>query len=142
VQTVTPSEMTIQFRIPAWTNGASLTVNGRRWASDVTPGKFAAVKRTWTDGDRVELELPLVSRLEPIDPRQPNTVAIMRGPLVLFALKPLQTTPMPSFSKNTLLNAERIAQREWQIHGPNTNYRLVPFTEVGSEPYTTYLQTT
>ena len=29
VNTATPSEMTVHFRIPAWTRGASLTVNGR-----------------------------------------------------------------------------------------------------------------
>jgi len=141
VNMATPSEMTLHFRIPAWTRGASLTVNGQRWAGEVTPGQFAAVKRTWNDGDRVELELPLVTRLEAIDSRHPNTVAIMRGPLVLFALKPLQTSPLPSFGRNSLLTLQRISQREWQVRAENKTYRLVPFTEVGSEPYTTYLQT-
>ena len=47
----------------------------------------------------MQLELPLVSRLEAIDSQHPNTVAVMRGPLVLFALKPLQTSPMPSFGR-------------------------------------------
>ena len=90
----------------------------------------------------MELELPLVSRLEAIDSQHPNTVAVMRGPLVLFALKPLQTSPMPSFGRNALLNLRRISQREWQVRGGDSSYRLVPFTEVGSEPYTTYLQAT
>ena len=142
VNTATPSEMTVHFRIPAWTHGASLTVNGRRWGGEITPGQFAAVKRAWKNGDRVELELPLVSRLEAIDSQHPNTVAVMRGPLVLFALKPLQTSAMPSFGRNALLNVQRISQREWQVRGGGATYRLVPFTEVGSEPYTTYLQTT
>jgi len=99
------------------------------------------VKRTWKDGDRVELELPLVTRLQAIESRHPNTVAVMRGPLVLFALKPLQSSPMPSFRKTSLLDLQRISQREWQVRGGNATYRLVPFTEVGSEPYTTYLHT-
>ena len=133
--------MTVHFRIPAWTRGASLTVNGQRWNGSVTPGQFAAVKRTWKDGDRVELELPLVASLEAIDSQHPNTVAVMRGPLVLFALKPLQTSQMPSFGRNALLNLQRISQREWQVRSGDATYRLVPFTEVGSEPYTTYLQT-
>ncbi|MES2222026.1 MAG: hypothetical protein V4587_13800, partial [Acidobacteriota bacterium] len=141
VHTASPTQMALHFRIPAWTHGASLTVNGTRWTQELTPGQFAAVTRTWKDGDRVELELPLVSRLEAIDPRHPNTVAILRGPLVLFALKSLQTSPMPSFRRNALLSMQRISQREWQITGDQMKYRLVPFTEVGAEPYTTYLQT-
>jgi hypothetical protein len=90
----------------------------------------------------VELDLPLITRLEAIDPRHPNTVAVMRGPLVLFALKSLQTSPMPSFDKNTLLNLQQISQQEWQVRSGTATYRLVPFTQVGSEPYTTYLRLT
>jgi hypothetical protein len=142
VNTATLSEMTLHFRIPAWTRDATLSVNGRRWTGELTPGQFAAVKRTWKNGDRVELELPLPARLEAIDSQHPNTVAVMCGPLVLFALKPLQTSPMPSFGKDALLNLQRISQREWQVRGGDATYRLVPFTEIGSEPYTTYLRTT
>ena len=32
VNTATPSEMTIHFRIPAWTRAASLAINGQRWS--------------------------------------------------------------------------------------------------------------
>ncbi|MHB1935749.1 MAG: beta-L-arabinofuranosidase domain-containing protein [Acidobacteriaceae bacterium] len=141
VNAATPSEMTLHFRIPAWTRGASISVNGRRWAGEMDPGQFAAVKRAWRDGDRIELELPLPSRLEAIDAQRPRTVAVMRGPLVLFALKPRQSDPMPAFGKNALLNLQRTSQREWQANGDGAQYRFVPFTEIGSEPYTTYLQT-
>jgi len=66
----------------------------------------------------------------------------MRGPLVLFALKPEQNSPMPSFARNTLVNLQQVSQREWRSTANGTVYRFVPFTEVGSEPYTTYLRTT
>jgi hypothetical protein len=141
VNTATPSEMTLHFRIPEWTRGPSLSVNEQRWAGELEPGRFAAVKRTWKNDDRVELELPLPSRLEAIDSQHPNTVAAMRGPLVLFALKPEQTSPMPAFTKNALLNLQQVSQRQWQAHARGATFRFVPFTEVGSEPYTTYVQT-
>jgi uncharacterized protein len=142
VNSATATERTIHFRIPAWTRAATLNVNGRPWAGELTPGQFASVQRTWKDGDRVELELPLTLRLEPIDSQHPNTVAVVRGPLGLFPLKPLQATAMPNFTRNSLLNLQRVSQREWRISGGDATYRLVPFTEVGSEPYTTYLQAT
>jgi uncharacterized protein len=100
------------------------------------------VKRTWNDGDRIELELPLPVRLEAIDTQHPNTVAVLRGPLVLFALKPEQNSPLPSFGRNALLNLQQVSQREWRSYGDGAVHRFVPFTEVGSEPYTTYLRTT
>jgi uncharacterized protein len=141
VNTAAPVEMTLHFRIPHWTSGASLAVNGRRWTGQLEPGTFAAVRREWRDGDRVDLEIPLPVRLEAIDPQHPNTVAVMRGPLVLFALKPEQGTVVPRFERNALLGIQQLSQREWQATAGNSVFRFVPFTEVGSEPYTTYLQT-
>jgi DUF1680 family protein len=142
VNTATPAEMALHFRIPQWTTHASLTINGKVWSGDLQPGRFAAVQRTWKNGDRVELELPLPFRLEAIDPRHPETVAILRGPLVLFALKPEQDSPMPSFSRSALTQLQQVSQREWRCHAGDVTYRFVPFTEVGSEPYTTYLRAT
>jgi uncharacterized protein len=141
VDTSTPAELTLHFRIPQWTVGASLAVNGKRWIGPLEPGTFAAVRRTWKSGDRVELEIPLPVRLEALDPQHPNTVAVMRGPLVLFALKPDLDTAMPPFRRNALLGIQQLSQREWQADGGNAMFRFVPFTEVGSEPYTTYVQT-
>ena len=63
-----------------------LSVNGKRVSEAATPGTFAAVRRTWKDGDRVELELPMPLRLQPVDANHPKLVALMRGPLVLFAV--------------------------------------------------------
>jgi len=141
VNTATPADMAIHFRIPEWTSHASLLINGKRWAGELQPGRFAAVKRTWNNGDHVELELPLPVRLEAIDPQHPDTVTVMRGPLVLFALKPEQNSPMPAFQRKALMNLQQVSQREWRSHVGDAMYRFVPFTEVGSEPYTTYLQT-
>lgn len=141
VQTASPAEMTVHFRIPEWAPGSTLAINGQRWAGPLAPGTFAAVRRTWKDGDQVEMEIPLTTRLETIDPKYPGTVALMRGPLVLFALKPKQDGPTPSFHKSDLAQPERLAERAWQVRSTNGDrYRFVPFTEIGSEPYSTYVK--
>ncbi len=141
VNTAAPADATIYLRIPQWTSGASITVNGKRWTGPVESGSFAGVRRTWKDGDRVELEMPLPVRLEAIDPQHPNTVAVMRGPLVLFAIKPEQDTPMPAFDRNALLGIRQVSQRLWEAPAGNSTFRFAPFTELGDQPYTTYLQT-
>ena len=136
--TSTPTETTLHFRIPEWAEGASLSVNGKRQAT-ATPGQFAAIRREWKSGERVDLELPLRLRLEPIDAQHPNTVALLRGPLVLMAVKQQQDGPTPHLTRDHLLGAKRISQRQWQADSAQASVTLVPFTSLGDRPYSTYL---
>jgi hypothetical protein len=77
--------VTLHLRIPAWGEGAALTVNGRPFEGAVSPGTYAAVRRVWAAGEVVELELPLRVRLVEGNPQIEavrNQVAVLRGPLV------------------------------------------------------------
>ena len=85
-----PSEFAVEFRIPAWAQGASLAVNGKQHTGQLGPGTFASLRREWKTGDRLELRLPMTLRLEPIDDAHPDIVALLSGPLVLF---PIGTVP-------------------------------------------------
>jgi uncharacterized protein len=135
-----PTELTLNFRIPQWADGASVSVNGTRQKGLAIPGHFAAIRREWKTGDRVELELPLKMRLETIDARHTNTVALLRGPLVLMAVKQQQEAPTPNFTRGQLLAASRISERQWQASSANGPVTLLPFTSLGSRPYTTYVK--
>jgi len=134
-----PTDLTLHFRIPAWAEGAQVFLNGTRQAGLAVPGQFAALRRTWKTGDRVELELPLRMRLEAIDPRHNDTVALLRGPLVLMAVKEQQDAPLPKISRGELLAARRVNERAWRAIAANGPVTLLPFTWLGSRPYTTYL---
>ena len=140
VTTSQPTELTLHFRIPAWAQGAEIFLNGARQPGLAVPGQFTAIHREWKSGDRVDLELPLATRLEPIDANHPDTVALLRGPLVLMAVKPEQTAPLPAVTRNQLLDVRRLSQREWQAESASGPVTLLPFTWVGSRPYTTYLR--
>ena len=135
-----PTELTLHFRIPAWADGASVFVNGQRQKALAIPGQFAPIRRAWADGDRVDLELPLKLRLESLDPQHPDTVALLRGPLVLMAVKPRQESPLPSLTRQQLLAAPRVSEREWQVQSAAGPVTMLPFTWLGDRPYTTYLQ--
>ena len=135
-----PTELTLNFRIPQWADGASVSVNGTRQKGLAIPGHFAAIRREWKTGDRVELELPLKMRLETIDIRHADTVALLRGPLVLMAVKQQQEAPAPNFTRAQLLAASRISERQWQAASENGPVTLLPFTSLGSRPYTTYVK--
>lgn len=140
VTTSRPTDMTLNFRIPEWAEGASVSVNGTRQKDLAVPGQFAAVHHEWNSGDRIELEFPLKLRLEPIDAQHPDTVALLRGPLVLMAVKPRQDAPTPQLTRRQLLAAERISQRQWQAASSQGAITLLPFTAIGDRPYTTYMK--
>ncbi len=70
------------LRIPSWCKSASLSVNGMKW-NESAICNLTTVSREWSDGDVVELVLPMevsVSRW------YENSATVERGPLV-FALK-------------------------------------------------------
>ena len=73
-------------------------------------GKRVYKEARWACCDHVELELPLKMRLETIDVRHSDTVALLRGPLVLMAVKQKQDGPVPKLTREQLLAAsERTA---------------------------------
>ena len=138
VKTSQARDFAVNFRIPAWAMGASISVNGRRVQTPATPGSFAAVHRQWKTGDRVELDLPMTTRLETVDPQHPQTVALLFGPLVLFAI----TDTQPSMTHADLLAAKRTGQRSWQVKTTGAPVKMLPFIDIGEEQYSTYLRLT
>jgi DUF1680 family protein len=73
------------FRIPGWCNGAGLTVNGKAVDATLISGEYAEVKRLWKAGDKVELNLPMPTKLmeaNPLVEETRNQVAVKRGPIV------------------------------------------------------------
>jgi DUF1680 family protein len=126
----------LRMRIPAWAQGNStIHVNGMVVQAPVTKG-FATLRRRWKDGDRVELNLPMAMRLEAIDRQHPDTVALVRGPLVLFAL----TEDAPKVSRAQLLAAKQVkGQPVWTAAADSGPLLLTPFTEIQEERYRTYM---
>ena len=87
VGTTTRQTFSISLRIPAWAGPSSaITVNDRRWPQSVVAGTFLELRREWRDGDRIALQLERPLRLESVDEQHPDLVAVMAGPLALFAL--------------------------------------------------------
>jgi hypothetical protein len=130
-----PEMFALHLRIPAWADGARVAVNGKAMPLEVTKG-FAVLRQTWKSGDVVELELPSKLRVEAIDAAHPEVVALMNGPLVLFA----KTESQPALTRKQVLGARRNGGSEWMIDTGLGRVQMVPFTEVGDAAYTTYLK--
>jgi uncharacterized protein len=131
-----PEAFTVYVRIPEWAGAKStVSLNGSR-AGGLTPGKFLALQRTWKDGDRVEIEFEMTTRLEAIDEQFPNRVALMYGPLALFGVGEIPAR----ITRNQLLAATRVASsgHDWQVRGDGGTLTLRPFANIMSESYRLY----
>jgi DUF1680 family protein len=132
-----PAPFNLRLRVPAWASPGEvrISINAKRVSAPIRKG-FVTLQRRWLDGDRIQLELDLPVRLEPIDPDHPNTVAIMRGPLVLFAVNDAPD----SVPRQQLLAAERLSEESaWRVRTSSRVMLLRPFSSINDEPYQTYL---
>jgi len=75
----------IFFRIPGWTQGAQISINGKTAVINATSGTYAEINRIWKKGDIVDLNLPMEAVLieaNPLVEENRNQVAVKRGPIV------------------------------------------------------------
>jgi DUF1680 family protein len=78
-----PTAFDIRIRVPHWTySGIKLTINNELQAVTTQPSSFLSIHRTWKDGDRIEMAMPMSLWLCPM-PDDANPVAVMYGPMVL-----------------------------------------------------------
>jgi uncharacterized protein len=73
---------TMRIRIPAWANGATVSVNGVAQSIATTAGTYATLNRSWTSGDVVTVRLPM-SVVARAANDNPNVIALTYGPAVL-----------------------------------------------------------
>lgn len=134
-----PREFAMLLRIPAWAGAKTrVTVNGKAVDATLQPVTFAKVQRTWKTGDRIEVEFDMPLRLEPIPYQQTGgqSVALLHGPVTLFAVGDL-TAPV---TKAQLLAAERASKNstDWKVATAREPLTMRPFGAIGDEHYRLY----
>ncbi len=79
VQTKKPVAFPLHIRIPAWAENASVLVNGEG-AQSAGSGSFFVLNRTFSDGDKVHISLPMQPRLTRW---HHQSAAVEYGPLLM-----------------------------------------------------------
>jgi DUF1680 family protein len=85
VESAPTAPVALNVRIPAWTENATVTVNDHPTSEDLNPGTYTEIRRSWSPGDTIRLELPMpVRQMEahPLVEEDRNQVSVVRGPLV------------------------------------------------------------
>ncbi len=137
VSTATPQTFSISLRIPAWAGpNTEISVNGKRTERPVIAGAFHEIRRTWSDTDRISLLLDMPVRLEAVDDQHPDLLAVMQGPLALFAVG----DRFLPFQRRELLTIKQTATRssDWRVRTPDGAQIFRPYFAVGSTPTRLY----
>jgi len=128
---------TVYLRISSWVAGAvTIKLNGKPLAATTQAGTYAAIKRTWHPGDRLELTLPQSFRTEPIDELHPDTVALMRGPVQYVALNP--TKELRQDRLTLPFSLKQLGPQSFVENYAGRQIVFIPLHQVQSETYTTY----
>jgi uncharacterized protein len=171
VSTKQPLAAGINVRIPAWTaDGGSVSVNGKPLPAFANRGSYLEIRRTWVEGDKIEVKLPMKLRAEPLlgDPTQQ---AALYGPIVLAGnlgsegltdamqhdadhgpteLAPPHAVPVGS-SQISVKSPEELRSMAWlepvsgepltfQTVGQKTATKLIALNRVLGERYAVYWQ--
>lgn len=100
VRPETAAEFTLSLRIPAWSQGTKVEVNGQP-VGGIQSGKYARLSRQWQPGDKVRVTFALPVQLVR-DPGGSGRVAFTRGPVVL-ALDKRLSQPLPGAGSGTVV---------------------------------------
>ncbi|MHC4243397.1 MAG: glycoside hydrolase family 127 protein, partial [Planctomycetota bacterium] len=75
----------VKCRVPGWSDGVTVRVNGEKWNDTRAESGYTVVERRWKSGDTLKLDIPMPVKLIQAHPRVEqlrNQVAVQRGPVV------------------------------------------------------------
>lgn len=79
-----PAEFSFYLRVPGWSHGTQVAVNGKA-VEGAVPGKYLALRRRWAEGDAISVKFGMTPQVIEANPRVVDDygrVAVQRGPLV------------------------------------------------------------
>lgn len=148
INTKEPSTFAVRIRKPRWVQpGWQIAVNGET-DKGVTVGKdgYITVKRSWKNGDKITLQLPMNVYKESM-PDNPDRIALFYGPVVLAGVlgntEPDPVTGIPVLvtadndPNNWVKSNEPLVFHTAQTGQPK-DLTLVPFNTISKEYYSVY----
>jgi uncharacterized protein len=130
----------MRIRIPSWTTGATISVNGVAQNITATPGSYATLSRSWTSGDTVTVRLPMRVIMRTANDT-PNLVAVTYGPVVLsgnYGDSTLSSFPTLATSSIRRTSSSSLA---FTATANGSTVNLGPFHDAHGHNYTVYWNT-
>jgi DUF1680 family protein len=117
------TETSVFVRIPGWVENPALKINDIDFSEPVMPGTYLELKRTWTKGDVITLNLPMPVRIMKANPQVEDCrgkLAVMRGPVVYCAEFPVDQNGKEIWENGVFLTENtpfEIEKREDELGG-------------------------
>ncbi|WP_055532251.1 beta-L-arabinofuranosidase domain-containing protein [Streptomyces graminilatus] len=130
----------MRVRIPGWTTGATVSVNGVAQNIATTPGSYATLSRSWTSGDTVTVRLPMRIVMRAANDNA-NVAAITYGPVVLsgnYGNSSLSSLPSLNVSSIARTSTSSLA---FTATANGSTVNLGPFHNAHGHNYTVYWNT-
>ncbi|WP_207755974.1 RICIN domain-containing protein [Nonomuraea cypriaca] len=130
----------MRIRIPAWTGGATISVNGVQQNITAAPGTYATLTRSWTSGDTITVRLPMRVVMKAANDN-PNVAAITYGPVVLsgdYGNATLSALPALNISTITRTSTSALT---FTATANSAAVNLGPFYDAHGHNYTVYWNT-
>lgn len=144
-----PAKFTLNLHIPLWAGDAAhIAVNGQPSDAKIEAGKYAAIARTWKDGDKVTISLPMSLHAQAM-PDDPNVEAVMYGPLVLTGVSTGKVPFAPYDKTIGLVKSDSQDPATWlrpvdgkpltfETVGQSSSTTFIPLYQIIDQRYTTY----
>jgi len=131
ISTAADVSFPIYLRIPGWCEQPELKINGKEKKISPSPGSYILIDRSWADGDKVMLRLPMDIKIKNWA-KNHDSVSVSRGPLT-YSLKigekyvrqggtdkwpAWEIHPTSDWNYGLLLAAEGSAEQFEVIHRP------------------------
>jgi uncharacterized protein len=114
-----PAEFTLNLRIPGWSIGTQVQVNGAP-VSGATAGQYLPVRRPWAPGDTINVKFNMTPQVIEANTRVVDDygrVAVQRGPLI-YCLEQLdQPTGVPLYDVALDLRPNSASQFHEELEG-------------------------
>ncbi|MDG4833459.1 glycoside hydrolase family 127 protein [Solwaraspora sp. WMMD1047] len=130
----------IRVRIPGWTTGATISVNGQAQDVATTPGSYATVTRTWAAGDTITVRLPMRVTMQAANDNA-NLQAVTYGPAVLcgnYGNSTVSSAPSLNVSSITRTSTSSLA---FTASANGSTVNLGPFHDAQGFNYVVYWNT-
>jgi hypothetical protein len=114
VQAESAVEFPLYLRVPSWTEGATVKVNGKKVEAALQAGAYLRLTQVWKTGDRVEATFPRKPRLRTWE-KNKGSVSVDYGPLT-FSLRIQEEYKKVETTKNA------ISDSRWQPEADATKW--------------------
>ncbi|MFZ1099704.1 MAG: beta-L-arabinofuranosidase domain-containing protein [Steroidobacteraceae bacterium] len=168
VRSARPTRVAVHVRVPYWTAGASVSLNGTALpGGSAHPRGYFTLERRWSEGDVLTVRLPMRLHAAPM-PDDPSLQAVMYGPLVLAArlgnagltaenlrAEPTRPRKIPEYGAEPLAVAPIVARSrdpsswlrpvsagalEFRTTGQESDLTLIPLNRILDERYAVYFR--